>query len=130
MTDTSSTTPSTRTSTSTTGTATDVLPAVVLDFLDAHAVRDVTTGMRAFAPDAVVTDEGRTFRGADEVGRFLAESGAEFTYTTQVLGASRTGDGQWLVAVRIEGDFPGGVADLGYRFTLREGLVSELHIGT
>lgn len=30
---------------------------------------------------------------------------------------------------RIEGDFPGGVADLGYRFTLRDGRVSELPIG-
>lgn len=123
MTDTSSTSPSAATST-------DALPAAVRDFLDAHAVRDVPAALHAFTPDAVVTDEGRTFRGSDGVRQFLAEAGAEFTYTTQVLGARRTGEGQWLVAVRIEGDFPGGTADLGYRFTLRDGLVGELHIGT
>jgi len=32
------------------------------------------------------------------------------------------------VGVHIEGDFPGGVADLTYRFALRDGLIADLSI--
>lgn len=112
----------------------DALPPAVQAFLDAHAVRDVDAALAALAPDAVVTDQGDTFRGTEELRRFVRESGAEFTYTSEVLSteqvdAEQVDAARWLVTVRIVGDFPGGTADLGYRFILRDGLVAELRIG-
>lgn len=110
---------------------TDQLPAVLRDFLPAHVARD-ESALRAFAPDAVVTDEGRTRRGHDEIGPWLRDAGTEFTYTTNVVGAERVDDDsdgeRWVAVLHLEGDFPGGVADLRYRFVLADGLVSELHI--
>lgn len=106
----------------------DLLPAVVREYLAAHAARDHEAALRAFAPDAVVTDEGRTYRGTAEVADFLAHAGEPYTYTTEVVGAQRVTAERWVVVVRLDGDFPGGTAELRYRTTLRDGLVSELLI--
>jgi len=112
----------------------DDLPATLRAFLAAHAAREVDAAARVFTPDAVVRDQGETFHGPAGVRDFLTGAGAEFTYTSEVVGARRghsTGqdDGNWVALVRLEGDFPGGVADLDYRFRLVDGLVAELEIG-
>lgn len=104
------------------------LPAVVRSYLAAHAARDADTAVRAFAADAVVTDEGRTHRGTDEVLEFLRSAGGQFTYTTELIGAERIDDAHWVATNRLEGDFPGGVAELRYRFTVVDDLVTELVI--
>ena len=104
------------------------LPAPVRAFLAAHTARDADTAIRAFAPDAAVTDEGRTYRGAEEILGFLQHSGTEFTYTTELTGAERVDDARWVAVNHLEGNFPGGVVDLAYRFTLAGGLIAELLI--
>lgn len=104
------------------------LPAVVRSYLAAHAARDAGTAARTFAPSAVVTDEGRTYRGTREVLEFLRSAGGQFTYTTELIGAERIDDAHWVAINRLEGDFPGGVAELRYRFTVVDRLLTELVI--
>ena len=104
------------------------LPATIRGFLTAHAARDVDAAIRAFSSTAVVVDQGQTFRGTAEVLEFLGEAGAEFTCTTELIGAERLDDAHWTAVVRLEGDFPGGVVDLDYRFVLDGDLVAELVI--
>ena len=104
------------------------LPATIRDYLAAHAARDTEAALRAFTSTAVVADQGRTFRGTDELRGFLREAGAEFTYTTELVGAQRVDDAHWVAVNRLEGDFPGGVAELAYRFTMDGDLVAELVI--
>ena len=79
------------------------------------------------AEDVVVVDQGETVRGP-QAHTFLRDAGSEFEYTTEQTGAHRVDDTHWVVTVRIEGTFPGGVAELDYRFTLRNDLVAELVI--
>lgn len=105
------------------------LPAPIRDYLDAHTRQDTDAALAHFGPDAVVTDQGETFRGLDEIRDFLTRAGSEFTYTTELTGAERIDDTHGVARVRLEGDFPGGVADLAYRFTLRDGRIVELFIG-
>lgn len=116
------------TSTSTTAIEPSGLPAVIRSYLAAHTARDADTAVRAFTTDAVVTDEGHTYRGTDEVLEFLRSAGGQFTYTTELVAAERVDDAHWVATNRLEGDFPGGVAELRYRFTLVDGLVAELVI--
>ncbi|MEU4427377.1 DUF4440 domain-containing protein [Actinoplanes sp. NPDC024001] len=104
------------------------LPAVIRGYLTAHAARDAEAALRAFAPAAVVTDEGRSFRGTGEILGFLRDAGAEFSYTTELIGAQRLDDTHWVATNRLEGDFPGSVAELNYRFTLDGDLITELVI--
>ena len=104
------------------------LPATIRAFLAAHAAGEADAALATFSPTAVVVDQGRTFRGTQEVLEFLRHAGGEFTYTTELIGARRTDDARWVATNRLEGDFPGGVADLDYRFTLADDLVTELVI--
>lgn len=83
--------------------------------------------LATLTPDAVVTDDGRTYTGTDEIGAWLKAAVTEYTYTATFTGASTTEAGVDVVQ-HLEGDFPGGVVDLNYRFTLDGALISRLVI--
>jgi ketosteroid isomerase-like protein len=104
------------------------LPDPIRAYLAAHAAGEADAAARTFAPTAVVVDQGQTFRGTQEILDFLRDAGGEFTYTTELIGAQRLDDAHWIAANRLEGDFPGGVAELSYRFTLADDLIVELVI--
>ncbi|SEO30384.1 nuclear transport factor 2-like protein [Actinacidiphila rubida] len=104
------------------------LPAVVTRYLDAHRAHDTSTAISAFTLDATVTDDGRTYEGTAVIEAWLTRSSSEYTYTTTLTGAERVDAAHWTATNRLEGDFPGGVVDLNYRFTLRDGLIERLVI--
>lgn len=106
----------------------DQLPAPIRGYLAAHEARDADAALRAFTPTAVVVDDGTAYRGTEEVRRFLSKAGAEFAYTTELVGAQRTDEAHWVVTAHLEGDFPGGVVDLRYRFAMDGDLIAELVI--
>lgn len=106
----------------------NALPAVVTTYLTAHKSRDVAAALGTFTADAAVTDEGHTVRGRDAIGAWLNKAGSEYTFTTTFTGATVSDSDHVDVVQRLEGDFPGGVADLHYRFTLADGLISGLVI--
>lgn len=106
----------------------DALPTTVRDFLAASTVHDADTASAFLAEDAVVVDQADTFRGREEVHAFLRDAGSEFEYTTEQIGTRRVDDEHWVVTLRLQGTFPGGVAELDHRFTLRESRITELVI--
>jgi ketosteroid isomerase-like protein len=107
---------------------TDQLPATIRGYLAAHGAGDADAALRAFTPTAVVVDEGIPYRGHDGIRTFLGKAGAEYTYTTALVGAERTDDDHWVAVNHLEGDFPGGVADLRYRFAMDGDRIAELVI--
>jgi ketosteroid isomerase-like protein len=104
------------------------LPALISDYLVAHRARDLGTAVGYYTQDAVVVDEGRTFRGPQEIRDWLATAASEFTYTVELTSARRVDDEHYVAVHHLEGDFPGGVADLQFKFTLRDGRISALAI--
>jgi hypothetical protein len=106
----------------------DLLPAPVRRFLAAHAARDTGTALALLRPDAVVVDDGRTYRGTEEVLGFLRRAGSEFSYTSELVAARRVDDTGWVAVHHLEGDFPGGQVDLEYRFVLDGDLIAQLVI--
>jgi hypothetical protein len=106
----------------------DALPEVIGRYQDAHDRHDIDGAASAFTPDADVTDEGRTYRGGNQIRAWLVRTSAEYTFTRTLLSAQPAGDERWLVRNRLEGDFPGGVVELGYQFQLDGGLISSLTI--
>lgn len=104
------------------------LPTTIRAYLAAHAAKETDAAARTFDPDAVVIDEGHAFRGAAQVRQFLGKAGSEYTYTSDLVGAERVDDDQWVAVNRLEGDFPGGVVELRYAFTLVDDLITELVI--
>jgi len=106
----------------------DNLPTVITAYLSAHEVRDVEPALVCLTDDAVVVDEGHTYRGKPEIRDWLARAGAEYTYTTDLVATQRVDDRRYVAVHHLEGDFPGGAVDLRFRFTLRDNHIAELVI--
>lgn len=106
----------------------DQLPTTIRAFNAAHEARDADAALALMTPGAVITDEGNTYSGEDVLRRFIAKAGTEFTYTDDITGAARDGK-VWVVGHHLEGNFPGGTADLSYRFALDDDRIERLDIG-
>ena len=104
------------------------LPEVVSRYQSAHDRRDTAVALSAFTPDARVFDDGHEYHGADEIRGWLDHGASEYTFTRSLVSTEATGAGTWVVVNHLEGNFPGGVVDLRYRFTVTDGLISELVI--
>lgn len=104
------------------------LPGVISRYQDAHDRHETEVALSAFAPDARVVDEGREYRGSDEIREWLRTAGSEFTYTRTFVSAEAPAADTWLVLSHLEGNFPGGVVDLRYKLVLTADLIAELLI--
>jgi hypothetical protein len=104
------------------------VPAVIDRYLRAHDRRDTDGALSTFAPNATVVDDGQRYVGPDRIREWLANVSTEFSYTRTLTGADGVDADTWLVTNRLEGDFPGGVVDLGYRFRLTGDAIAELLI--
>lgn len=104
------------------------LPDPIRTYLQSHDDRDTDTTLATFSETAVVTDDGRTARGHEEIRHWLETASTEFSYERTLLGATSTGPDEWLVSNNVTGNFPGGTVDLEYRFVLHEGLIDVLVI--
>ena len=104
------------------------IPEIIRIYQDAHDRRDITTALTAFAADATVTDEGHQYHGTDEIRDWLTKTTTEYRYTRTLLSAEAIGNETWLIRNRLEGNFPGNVVDLRYRFELTSDLITALVI--
>ncbi|MFF5991959.1 nuclear transport factor 2 family protein [Prauserella flavalba] len=104
------------------------LPEVITDYLAAHNARDLEPALAYYTEDAIAVDEGHTYRGKREIRDWLARAGGEYTYTIKLVAAQRIDDDHYVAVHHLEGDFPGGVVDLRFQFTLRDGRIAELVI--
>lgn len=104
------------------------LPATVLTYLGTAGDADPATVAGLFTTNAIVVDDGHTYRGRDEITAWRTDVVRAFTYTSTRLRTELSGN-EILVVERIEGDFPGGRVDLANRFTLdAEGQIASLTI--
>ena len=95
----------------------------LIDGADPARVIDV------FTVDAVVVDDGRTYRGREAILGWLCGPASQFTTTSTRISAVQH-DSTTDVVVLLEGDFPGGRVELRHHFTQEAGgLVSGLTIG-
>src|SRR5260370_1811392 len=89
-------------------------PDVISRYFVAGDRREIDEVVRLFSDDAVVTDEDRTWRGASGVRAWRDGPAAAHEYTTVVQRIEPAGDGAYIARIRLEGNFPGGIADLQY----------------
>jgi len=102
---------------------------LVDSYFEAAGTHDADAVVQLFTTDAFVVDEGRTRRGTAEIRDWQNYTASEYQYTTTVLDRVPSGDTACAVTVRLEGNFPGGTADLTFDFLLADGLISGLTIG-
>jgi hypothetical protein len=107
---------------------TDTTPAVVPRYLSAADSGNFGALAECFALSGSVVDEGETHRGHAEIIGWREALAGKWVYTSTVTGSKAIGTDDYRVHVHVEGNFPGGVADLAYRFRLHDGLIDELFI--
>ena len=105
-----------------------VLPDVITTYQDAHDRHDAPVALAQFAHDALVTDDGHTYTGTDEIDSFIRTAASEYTFTRTLIDAAESAPGEWTVTNHLEGDFPGGTVDLSYRFRLDGDRIARLDI--
>ncbi len=104
------------------------VPDVISRYFEADARRDIDAIVALFADDALVVDEGETWRGISKIRAWREGPASRYRYTTEVFDTDRTGGDEYLVTGRLEGNFPGGTAELKWRFTLVGDRIGHLHI--
>jgi hypothetical protein len=104
------------------------VPAVITRYLQSADGSDFEALAACFTPDGTVVDEEVTYRGRREIVGWRESTGAKWEYTSSVKSIEPLSDHECLAVVHVEGNFPGGVADLRYRFVLEDGLISSLTI--
>ena len=101
---------------------------VITRYFEADARRDIDAIVALFTDEAVVVDEGQTYHGSAEIRSWQEGAASRYQYTTEVFGTERTGEESYLVTGRLTGNFPGGTAELQWRFTVQGDLISRLEI--
>jgi ketosteroid isomerase-like protein len=107
---------------------TDMTPDAISTYFGAAERDDLDALIACFTDDALVTDERKTWRGHTAIRDWRENTATVYQYTLELLGIEPVDDRTYAVRTRLEGNFPGGVVELVYRFTLRDGLISALHI--
>lgn len=91
--------------------------------------RDDAAVARCFTPDGTVRDEGHLYRGREAIRDWRAAAAAKYDYTSRP-SALREQAGRTIVTAHVAGNFPGSPVDLSYAFTLKDGLIASLEIGS
>ena len=82
---------------------------------------------RCFAENAVVNDEGHTYKGCAPIKKWKEEASAKYEYTCEPL-ACEDKDGKIVVTCRLTGNFPGSPVDLRFAFEIADEQIVSLEI--
>lgn len=91
------------------------------DMLDGTAVA------QCFTEDAIVADEGHTYRGRAAIKQWKTEASAKYQYTCEPFACEQR-SGKVIVTCRLTGNFPGSPVDLRFNFKLEGDEIASLEI--
>ena len=103
------------------------LPPPIQTYFSARSPEDAEAFAAAFAPEAVVRDEGAIRQGPEEISAWWRAAKARYRHTSTPLDLHEAA-GKTLVRARVSGDFPGSPLVLTFRFALDGDRISELEI--
>jgi Domain of unknown function (DUF4440) len=104
------------------------LPDAIIRYFEADARCDTDALLALFSEEAIVIDEGEAHSGIGGIRSWREEVTSKYEYTTEVVDAQRPSENEYVLTGRLTGNFPGGTADLTWRFTLEGDHISRLHI--
>jgi hypothetical protein len=82
---------------------------------------------RCFTENAVVKDEGQTYRGREAIRQWKADVSTKYQYTSEPLACEQK-DGKIVVTSRLTGNFPGSPVNLRFFFGLDGDKIASLEI--
>lgn len=102
--------------------------SVITQYFEADALRDIDAMVALFSNEAVVVDEAQTYHGLKEIRGWREGDASVYQYTTQIDETRRLDEKNYLVTGRLTGNFPGGTAELQWRFTIHHDVINRLEI--
>jgi ketosteroid isomerase-like protein len=103
------------------------LPAAVAAYWAAANVGDRAAAAGCFAADAVVQDEGKTYRGPEAIAGWVEHTTQAAHPMVEPLRSAAEA-GRLLVTAKVSGAFPGSPVELDFEFTLADGKIAKLEI--
>jgi hypothetical protein len=96
-------------------------------YINASNARNTEALIGCFHADGIVTDEGHTYCGIDEIRQWLAKTQAAFDFTIRALDATDR-EGETIVTCQVTGSFPGSPVQLRHFFSLDGDKIKSLTI--
>ena len=103
------------------------LPRPLPEYFKATNEHDFAAALAPFAVDAIVEDEGKEYRGAVAIRKWIEETIRKYNFTVEITGTHGT-DGKIIVEGRVAGTFPGSPVNVTYEFTLARQRIVRLVI--
>jgi ketosteroid isomerase-like protein len=104
------------------------LPAPVRRYFEAETSHDIRALAAAFAPDAVVRDEGAEHEGQKAICAWWLAAKSKYQHVAEPIELTKA-DGTVSVQARVSGRFPNSPAMLRFSFTLADDRIAALEIG-
>ena len=82
---------------------------------------------QCFTENAVVKDEGQTYRGREAIRQWKADASTKYQYTCEPFVCEQK-DGKVVVTSRLTGNFPGSPVNLRFFFGLEGDKIASLEI--
>jgi ketosteroid isomerase-like protein len=103
------------------------VPAILDRYVAATNAHDPAALSTCFSPDAVVLDEGKTYRGRAEILGWKEDVTARYKISNTPLDYEWQGE-TLAARMRVEGTFPGSPTDLTYLLEFKDGLISSFRV--
>lgn len=82
---------------------------------------------QCFTENAVVKDEGHTYKGRAAIKQWKADVSTKYKYTCEPM-AGEEKDGRTIVTCHLVGNFPGSPVDLRFFFKLEGEKIASLEV--
>lgn len=105
------------------------LPAPIQSYFAADKATDNAAPILAFAPDAIVKDEGKTHVGHNAIEAWWRAAKAQYQHQAEPCDVQEE-RGLTVVRAWVAGRFPGSPALLTFAFQLEDERIAALEIGT
>lgn len=102
------------------------LPKLIAAYFSADK-GDAKAVSECFTENAVVKDEGRTYKGRAAIEEWKTDSSAKYEYTSEPFACEEK-DGNTVVTSHLVGNFPGSPVDLRFFFKLEGDKIASLEI--
>lgn len=102
------------------------LPKPIADYFNAD-LGDSAAVAQCFTENAIVKDEGNTYKGLAAISQWKEDSSSKYTYTSEPF-AYEEKENRSIVTSRLTGNFPGSPIDLRYIFGVEGTRIATLEI--
>ena len=103
------------------------LPEIIASLLAAQDKFDSKAFAENFSEDAIVHDEGKTYRGKTEIRKWNESTNKKYMTKYKPLGI-KTKENKITMKAEISGTFDGSPAIINYAFEIKQGKIYSLKI--